>query len=49
MWLSTVWFCLALVLLLNGHWIAAMGVFDIGLVHKLIEIEYCRPKKPRKK
>ncbi len=45
MWLSIIWLCLAFVLLHDHHPVTSLGVFNIFLIHRLLEQKYCRRKR----
>jgi hypothetical protein len=46
MYLSVLWLALAFVLLYNHHPITSLGIFNIFLIHRLLEQKYSKKRKP---
>jgi hypothetical protein len=47
MYLSTIWLALAFILLHDKHPLTSLGVFNIFLIHRLLEQKYCKKRKKK--
>jgi hypothetical protein len=47
MYLSVIWLALAFVLLHDHHPITSLGVFNIFLIHRILEVKYSKKRKTK--